>query len=376
MKQNITIPTLFILGLIFSSTSLTNAMEIEGKETLDPNEPSLSGKRKPYVAFQDNPIQLSEDPNPNASKKVCSPVMKLIASLEECVREAQQSMNRAALAKMDQTFKTIHMEEESWQSLCQEKGYCKWPLQKTWKEAYGGYLFYPKKEIDKYNNFYYTRYLLNRKDIISGLEISMTYNYPVAQFMYLDRPYLDPQSEKYYDRIFKKVVKGLLEDEGAEAVQLKVHYLLNYADEELEDRIEEVIELLNRSPSVENRLQALNIRFRYKDCLITSQPSTKEEFLSFAEREKCGFAFRLALLHFGDSFSWEEKISLLEKAVEWGDMHALCILASFYKKKTRQKPWITISNMPKTVTPMATKELYFFIITQLPNLQQVTWLIS
>ena len=259
--------------------------------------------------------------------------MKLIASLEECVQEAQQSMNGATLANMDQTFKTIHMEEESWQSLCQEKGYCKWPLQKTWQEAYGGYLFYPKKEIDKYKDFHPTRYLLNRKDIISGLEISMTYNYPVAQFTYLDRPYLDPQSEKYYDTIFKKAVKGLLEDEGAEAVKLKVHYLLTYADEELEDRIEEVIELLNRSPSVENRLQALNIRFRHKDCLIRSQPSTKEEFLSFADRENCGFAFRSAVDHFEDSFSWEEKINLLTKAFELGDMHALCMLGDFYDEK-------------------------------------------
>lgn len=107
--------------------------------------------------------------------------------LEKNVITVKQSFGIStveSLKKLAKQFDSLQDNENNWQGIANTKGLQK-RSEQSWKEVVGARLFFPKELIGALDSIY-TKYLLQRNDIIWSLAITAKYKDPIGEY-YLSR---------------------------------------------------------------------------------------------------------------------------------------------------------------------------------------------
>ncbi len=305
----------FIFILLFSTfLSLTNANQ-PCNENEHPNILGLSTSLSNLSLRNNSKIDHLCDPN--APKQ-----------------RVQECLNKGDIEELYAVFKEFSNEEPKmdifYEQACTSCNITKWPSQTTFREAWLGDIFYPRKEIRLYYEHWSSEYLIKRFDILWSLAMSAKFNNPLALY-YLTRGlqiHIDAIADcdtEVIPNLYKKAL-GILEkvkdnDDAywVRATAYELAYRGTYCFNP-----HQAFELHAQSKEKESQLQMLLIRERY----INFVKPTQEDYINLSQAYPKGYIEIVE--KFAEGF--DEKVSLLNLAYENGYYPALLELGWLYGK--------------------------------------------
>jgi len=272
-----------------------------------------------------------------------SPLLKLkkeIESLTRRIEEAYSTASRLDLFQSYKAFRKLSYPEVVWHTLGQQIKAEQWPSLESWKEIIGGQLFFPASRLHEWQESPYTKYFLQRSDILHGCIFAASFRHSLGLFYtthilwMINRFDDDLENDRelnkpnFYTRMMQKACFELEQclDRSDVCYALGQGYILPTS---LSDNYVKMnaIELYEKGSDLKNQCAALSLKASRRG--YTGSPI--EAFLALARQ---GYlpAYIEAAEHAQKTKQKEVEKLILEKATEQGYPLAWIDLAYWYDK--------------------------------------------
>jgi hypothetical protein len=331
------------ISISFAQASESDLPSYE--ENTDPNVDKSPSKILKYTEMrQDTPnpvLEMSILQRMNYETLVTLNPYNATQTYQNIKKEIQECLNQGSFQGLNDIYQRIsnqtEREDRFFEIECKENGIILWPSQATYREAYLGELFYPRKEIKLFYEHDSNEYLLERMDILWSLAISSSFRNPQALY-YLTRGLekhiakVSSNIPKFISQLYKKSLEDLEKIKGNE----DVHFLRasDYAGASswggYNMSYRKALGLYAKSPNdLESRLQRLIINNRYVEC---KEKPTIEDYLALGREYPKAY---VEAANLSDSF--QEKIQYLTYARDNGYLSAILELGYLYDEAGSQE---------------------------------------